>query len=489
MRLRSIVCFLLVLIVGLLFSGCSNSPDTAEPVATTEVTTPESPAPVVPEVETPAVETSTTPQIDADREVIALVNGEPAYRDEFEAAKGALLNQYAQTYAQFGIDIGTLLAGADGRMFELGIEAESLMQLVQLILTQQEAASRNIVISDEALQAEMDSQYSQFLAGQGWTEADLALYLVEQGRTIESFKADVLQYIYNQMMAMEVQRAVAGPIEVTDEELDEFFLANRSNYEVIERVRASHILVETLEEAEALAAELNEGADFAALAREHSTDPGSGANGGDLNWFTRGTMVGPFDEAVFALAVGEISEIITTDFGYHIILLTDRQDASVPELADVLDQVQADLEQEKSYASALLWYESTYAAADIDVNEPLLSAIIKQTDDIEGAIAILEQVQDEGTSDDRYLSYVLGTFYERKLTDMIEEKTTAELNAAEGAEIDTDIPALESEIEALQAKTLAAYQQALEVSPSEVAIQTKIAEIEALSGGIEEQLP
>jgi foldase protein PrsA len=481
MRLRSIVCLILVLILGMVFSGCTNNPDATDPVATTEVT------PATPE--TPEVEPATISPVDADREVIALVNGDPAYRDEFEAAKGALLNQYAQTYAQFGIDVGTLLAGADGRMFELGIEAESLMQLVQLILTQQEAAHRDIVISDEALQAEMDSQYGQFLAGQGWTEADLALYLVEQGRTVESFQADVIQYIFNQMMAMEVQKAVAGPIEVTDEELNEHFLANKANYEVIERVRASHILVETLEEAEALMTELNEGADFAALAREHSTDPGSGANGGDLNWFGRGSMVGPFEEAVFALAIGEISEIITTDFGYHIILLTDREEASVPELADVRDQVQTDLEEQKSYAAALLWYESTYAAANIVINEPLLSAIVEQTDDIEGAIEILEQVKEEGTSDDRYLSYVLGTFYERKLTDRIEEKASAELAAAEGTETDTDISVLASEIEALQAKTLEAYQQALEDSPREVAIQTKITEIEALSGGIEDPLP
>jgi len=475
MRLRSIVCFLLVLILGLVFSGCTSSPDATDPVASTSEATPAAPESTEPVV----------PVADADREVIALVNGDPAYHDEFEAAKGALLNQYAQTYAQFGMDIGTLLAGADGRMFELGIEAESLLQLVQLLLTQQEAKRQGIVISDEAVQAEMDSQYGEFLIAQGWTEDDLALYLIGQGRTVESFKADVREYIANQMMAMAVQEAVAGPIEITDEDLNEYFLTNKANYDVIERVRASHILVATLDEAEALITELNEGADFAALAREHSTDPGSGANGGDLNWFGRGTMVGPFEEAVFALSVGELSGIIQTDFGYHIILLTDRQDASSPELADVREQVQADLEQERSYAGALVWYESTYAAADIVVHEPLLSAIVKQKDDIEGAIAILEQVQSEGTSDDQYLSFVLGTFYERKLTDAIDAKATAVFDAADDAEI----ASMEIEIEALQAQALDAYRQAIDTNPGEVAIQAKITEIEAMTGGIEDQVP
>jgi foldase protein PrsA len=485
MRLRSTVCFLLVLILGLVFSGCTGNPDATEPVASTPAETseaPESTAPVVPEVVASSDEAPTTPEVDEDREVIALVNGDPAYRDEFEAAKGALLNQYAQTYAQFGMDIATLLAGADGRMFELGIEAESLLQLVQLILTEQEAEARGIVFTDEEIQAEMDSQYNDFLAGQGWTEADLALYLAQQGRTVESFKNDVRQYIANQMMAMEVQKAVAGPIEITDEELNEYFLANKANYEVIERVRASHILVETLEEAQALIAELDEGADFAALAREHSTDPGSGANGGDLNWFARGTMVGPFEEAVFALEIGELSEIVETDFGYHIILLTDRQDASLPELGDVLEQVQADLEGERSYAAALTWYESAYGAAEIIVNEPLLDAIVKQKDDIEGAIAILEQAQSEGESDDPYLSYVVGTFHERKLTDKLSEKADAESGEADTSEI----AAFEAEIEALQAQTLAAYRLALAANPDDVAIQSKITEIEAITGVIDD---
>lgn len=485
MRLRSIVCFLFVLILSLIISGCTSNPETNDPVATTPGTTTEAPAstePVVPAVETPAVEAPVTPAVEADQEAIAFVNGDPAYRDDFENAKGALLNQYAQTYAQFGLDISALLGGADGRMFELGIEAESLMQLVQLILTQQEAESRGIVITDDEVQAELDSQYGDFLAGQGWTEADLELYLSQQGRTLESFKNDVRAYIANQMLAMAVQKAVAGPIEITDEELNEYFLANNANYEVSERIRASHILVDTIEEAEALLAQLNEGADFAALAKEHSTDPGSGANGGDLNWFGRGAMVAPFEEAAFALAVGEVSDIVETDFGYHIILLTDREDAATPELADVLIQVQSDLEQEKSYAAALVWYEATYGAAEIVIPDPLLDAIIKQRDDIDGAIALLEQVLNDGTSDDRYLSYVLGSFYERKLTDAIAAKASAESDPAGTEQVN-------AEIAALQANALAAYQRALEMNPEETAIQSKVTEIEAMSGGTEEQTP
>ncbi len=466
MRLRSIVYPLLVLVLGLLFSGCSDRPATTEPVASTEVTSPPSPAttePSVPET------TATTPEVLPDREVIALINGSPAYRDEFEDARDALLKQYEQTYAQFGMDISMLLAGADGRMFELGIDAEAVLQIFQMILTRQEAEQQGIVISDETVQQEIDLQYGEYLADQGWTEADLALSLAQQGRTVESFKEDVKEYVYNQMLAMEVQKAVAGPLDITDEQLSEYFVTNHANYSKEERVRASHILVDTREQAEEIQAELDAGADFATLASERSTCP-SGPSGGDLDWFGLGAMVAPFEEAAYALSIGEVSDIVETEFGYHIILLTDRQDAASPELDEVIDQVQADLEGELSYEAAVAWYGEAYGSAEIVIYDPLLGAIIKQRDDVNAAIAMLEQVQSDGTSDDPYLPYVLGSFYERKMTDAPGELATAE-------------------IEELRAKALAAYQLAQEANASDTSIQAKITEIEALSGGSEEETP
>jgi len=215
MRFRSFVCLLLVLIVGLVFSGCSNSPaPTTAAVDSTQQA----------DSDTSSEVASTAPEIDPAREVVALINGYPAYRDEFEDAKSALLNQYQQTYSQFGMDISMLMAGADGRLFELGVEAEALLQMAQLILTQQEADQRGIVITDEEIQQEFDSQYAEFLAAQGWTEEYLAVYLAQQGRTIETFKEDALHFVSGQMLAMEVQRAVAGPVDITEEQVSEYFI-------------------------------------------------------------------------------------------------------------------------------------------------------------------------------------------------------------------------------------------------------------------------
>jgi parvulin-like peptidyl-prolyl isomerase len=96
-----------------------------------------------------------------------------------------------------------------------------------------------------------------------------------------------------------------------------------------EQVLARHILVDTEEEAQEIYQLLQEGADFAELARTRSKDTGSGANGGDLGWFGPGAMVPEFEQAAFGLEVGEISEPVQSEFGYHIIQLIARQELPV----------------------------------------------------------------------------------------------------------------------------------------------------------------
>ncbi|MEO1198475.1 MAG: peptidylprolyl isomerase [Pseudomonadota bacterium] len=106
-----------------------------------------------------------------------------------------------------------------------------------------------------------------------------------------------------------------------------------------DEVSARHILVETEEEATALRAEIEEGADFAELAAEHSLDPGSGPNGGDLGFFTQDMMVPPFAETAFALDPGSVSDPVQTQFGWHIILVEDRRRTEPPTLDEVRSQI------------------------------------------------------------------------------------------------------------------------------------------------------
>ena len=128
---------------------------------------------------------------------------------------------------------------------------------------------------------------------------------------------------------------------LTDEALQAAYDARYADTTPSEEYNASHILVETEEEAKAIKEELDAGADFAALARERSTGP-SGPNGGSLGWFGPGAMVPSFEAAVIALEVGEVSDPVQTQFGWHVVTLNETRTADLP----ALDDVRAELEQQ-----------------------------------------------------------------------------------------------------------------------------------------------
>lgn len=121
------------------------------------------------------------------------------------------------------------------------------------------------------------------------------------------------------------------------------YKANAKKYEQPEQVRASHILIRTAEpdakaKAEAILKELRGGADFAEVAKAKSQDPGSAAKGGDLGFFARGRMIKPFEDTAFGMAkAGDISEVIESPFGFHIIRLDEKKPAGLQPFAEVKD--------------------------------------------------------------------------------------------------------------------------------------------------------
>lgn len=144
--------------------------------------------------------------------------------------------------------------------------------------------------------------------------------------------------------------------------------------------RASHILVETEEEAEALVAELDGGADFATLAREKSTGP-SGPGGGDLGWFAEGMMVQSFYDAVTKLKKGEVSQPVETRFGWHVILLTDQRVIDTPPFEEVRGQIEEELRnQVLDDFVKRLETSATISRAGADTVDP---ALIKRFDLLE----------------------------------------------------------------------------------------------------------
>jgi peptidyl-prolyl cis-trans isomerase C len=145
------------------------------------------------------------------------------------------------------------------------------------------------------------------------------------------------------MAGVALRNAVSAAL--TDEALEAAYAARYADAEPKTEYNAAHILVETEDEANRLQAEIEGGADFAELARQHSTDPGSGPRGGDLGWFGLGMMVPPFEAAVVGATPGTVAGPVQTQFGWHLVLVRETRLAEVPTLADVRNELVAELEQ------------------------------------------------------------------------------------------------------------------------------------------------
>ncbi|HUH76248.1 MAG TPA: peptidylprolyl isomerase [Devosia sp.] len=150
-----------------------------------------------------------------------------------------------------------------------------------------------------------------------------------------------------------------------------------------DEVRASHILVPTEDEAKAIKAQLDGGADFAELAKEKSIDPGA-ASGGDLGFFGKGMMVAPFEAAAFAMTeIGQISEPVQSQFGWHIIKLEEKRQSAPPAFEQVAGQLQQQL--------LMKTFDETVArlmdGVVIDIPDEALAAAVKAQTDIEAGAA------------------------------------------------------------------------------------------------------
>jgi len=172
-------------------------------------------------------------------------------------------------------------------------------------------------------------------------------------------------------------------------ELDKYYRRHLDRFEIPEQVQAAHILIRLSQDAgdalrqqkrelaEKILAEVKAGKDFATLARKYSDDPGSAAKGGELGYFQRGVMVGPFEEAAFALQPGEVSGIVETPFGFHIIKCEGRIEAGVKPLAEVAEEVKAGLKGEKAWQLA---FEKAMDAYNINRKGGDLEAAAKAND-------------------------------------------------------------------------------------------------------------
>jgi peptidyl-prolyl cis-trans isomerase C len=220
-----------------------------------------------------------------------------------------------------------------------------LTRMIEEELLYQDSQAQGFAVTEEELAAELQKIKKKFAREDDFKATLEALNMSEAELTLKIRRALAIQRL--------VDRLVSA-IEVSDEEMRQFFAAHPEQFQTPEQVQARHILIKVAADAgeadkaearakiTALQKRLKEGEDFAALARDHSEGP-SNVRGGDLGFFMRGQMVAPFENAAFALAVGEVSDIVETPFGYHLIQVTDRRPAAAVVFEDAQPQIQQQL--------------------------------------------------------------------------------------------------------------------------------------------------
>jgi foldase protein PrsA len=207
--------------------------------------------------------------------------------------------------------------------------------------------------SDEEVQARME----KFAEPYGSMDAFLE-ELAYRGYSEEMLREQVATQI-------KIEKIIGTDVAVTDEEIAAYFEENKDSFDKPETVRASHILVETREEAESLLKQLEAGADFVELAAEHSLDEMTKESGGDVGDFARGEMEEGFEETAFGLEIGETA-IAETSYGFHVVRVTDKSAAQEATLESAREEIVDYLTQSKLADLVDGWIADREAEADIE---------------------------------------------------------------------------------------------------------------------------
>jgi peptidyl-prolyl cis-trans isomerase C len=288
---------------------------------------------------------------------VAVVNGVTISKDTYDRELDFFVKQTNQR--------GQQIPEAKMAMMKTQI----LDNLIAAELLFQESERKGIKVKPEAVSDELkkikqrfpnEDEFKKLLEAEGFTESD------------------VRKQIERQMAIQQLlDQEITEKIKVTDEETRAFYDKNPQFFQQPERVKASHILIKVQADApadqkaaarkkiEAVQEKVKKGEDFATLAKTYSEGP-SGPKGGDLDYFRRGQMVKPFEEAAFNLKPNETSEIVETQFGYHIIKVIDKKPAKKVAYVDIKKRLSEELKKRKMPSEREVYVETLRKDAKIE---------------------------------------------------------------------------------------------------------------------------
>jgi len=294
---------------------------------------------------------------DPKQQKVAEVNGSAITQGEMDQEMG----RYEQQLK---------MAGQTATPEQVGEVREKVLKgLVDRELLAQQTKKLGIATSDAEVDEQMATLKKRFS-----NEAQFADALTKMNLTEVQLKDELRQ---DKAIRKMIDQEVAGKVTLTDQDVKAFYDGHPEFFKTSEMVRASHILIKVdpkASEADKAKArerilviqkKVQEGGDFAALAKESSECPSS-ENGGDLDYFERGQMVGPFEETAFSLKPGTVSDIVETQFGYHIIKVTDKKEPGVTPYEEIKDKIQQHLKQQKVTEQLTLYVDQLRSQAKIE---------------------------------------------------------------------------------------------------------------------------
>lgn len=244
------------------------------------------------------------------------------------------------------------------KIMKLAATDKAVNELIVKKMLLDEIAKRNITVSQEDLE-----KYKENLLKEIGGEENLKEVLA---------KNNINENEFNSLLENDIQVskliASISPVKISDAEVKKFYNENKtSKFTYPDSVKASHILIKDKAKAEeVLKKAKEEKADFAELAKQYSEDPGSAQKGGDLGFFTKDEMVKPFADAAFSMKPDTVSNLVQTEFGYHIIKVTDRKKAGITPYDEIKNTLKKYLEDEKKVEILQKFVESKKAQTKIE---------------------------------------------------------------------------------------------------------------------------
>jgi peptidyl-prolyl cis-trans isomerase C/foldase protein PrsA len=300
-------------------------------------------------------------------EEVALVNGDSVTANELE--QFAQTQQLVMQISKVDRTFAQLLFSSDpGQNLLKEYRKVQLDKLINQKLLSQAAQESSVQVTQKEKDKYFNQQVEQIKQQNNLTQEEFEKVLQQQGiPSVEEYKERFLENS-NILVNKFLQTEVYSDINISKEEAKKYYENNKEQFKQNKRVDVSHILVEDAETAQKLKTEIENGKEFATVAKNNSIDQQSANKGGRLGYLEKGKVIPQFEEAAFNLKVGEVSDVIQTQNGYHILTVNDIEEASQKSFEEVRDQIDKTLTNQKSNNKYQEYVQDLKDEANVEIN-------------------------------------------------------------------------------------------------------------------------